>query len=148
MNGGTGQDYSGDVSAREAWDVLTKTRNATLIDVRTRAEWSFVGIPDLTELGKDVVCIEWQTFPHRELNPDFIDTLLTELSRRDIGPDAPLLFMCRSGGRSAAAARAVAAAGRDHCYNVAGGFEGGLNGERHRGGLSGWKAQNLPWVQT
>jgi rhodanese-related sulfurtransferase len=148
MNGGIGQDYSGDVSAREAWDLLAKTQDATLIDVRTRAEWSFVGIPELTDLGKDVVFVEWQTFPERALNPGFVDALSAELSRRNIGPDAPLLFLCRSGGRSASAARAVTAAGRDHCYNVAGGFEGGLDGERHRGRMSGWKAQNLPWVQT
>ena len=143
-----GQDYSGDVTAREAWDLLKTSQDATLVDVRTRAEWSFVGVPDLTDLGKEVVFIEWQSFPERERNPQFVDALTAELKRRGVDPDAPLLFICRSGGRSASAARAVTASGRGQCYNVAGGFEGGLDGERHRGRRSGWKAENLPWVQT
>lgn len=148
MKGGSGQGYSGDLSPREAWDLLTRTRNATLIDVRTRAEWLYVGIVDLSVLGKEVVFLEWQSFPDGQLNSDFVDTLLAELSRRGVEADAPLLFLCRSGVRSAAAARAVTATGRSHCYNVASGFEGTLDADRHRGRLGGWKAEKLPWVQS
>jgi len=148
MNGGSDQTYSGDLSARQAWDLLNETPDATLIDVRTRAEWSYVGTVDLSVLGKDAVLLEWQSFPDRQVNPEFVDTLLAELSRRGVGADEPLLFLCRSGVRSAAAARAVTAAGRDRCYNIAGGFEGGLDADRHRGRLRGWKAENLPWVQS
>ena len=148
MNGGSGRAYAGDLSARQAWDLLTRTPDATLIDVRTRAEWSYVGIVDLSVLGKEIVFLEWQSFPDGQLNREFVDTLMAELSRRAVGADAPLLFVCRSGVRSAAAAGAVAAAGRDHCYNVAGGFEGGLDADRHRGRLGGWKVENLPWVQS
>ena len=148
MNGGSGQDYSGELSAREAWDLLTKTPDATLIDVRTRAEWNFVGLVDLSPIGKEVVLLEWQGFPSGQVDPNFANTLVAELSRRGVGPDAPLLFLCRSGGRSAAAARAVTASGRDHCYNVAAGFEGDLDADRHRGRRGGWKAENLPWVQS
>jgi len=148
MNEGGGRGYSGDLSAREAWNLLAEVPNATLIDVRTLAEWSFVGVVDLSPLGKEPVLLEWQSFPSKQPNPDFVPTLLAELSRRQIGDDAPLLFLCRSGGRSAAAAHTVTAAGRGHCYNVAGGFEGDLDADRHRGRLGGWKAETLPWIQS
>ncbi len=44
-----------DVSVEEAWARLTSETDTILIDVRTRAEWSFVGLPDLSNLGKQVV---------------------------------------------------------------------------------------------
>jgi rhodanese-related sulfurtransferase len=61
--------------------------------------------------------------------------------------EAPILFICRSGGRSRAAAAALTAAGYRRCYNVAEGFEGNPDPERHRGKTGGWKAAGLPWVQ-
>jgi len=148
MSGGTGGSYSGDISASETWRRLEETRDATLIDVRTRAEWSFVGIPDLSSLGKEVILLEWQSYPGMEVNPDFVALLEGELARRGADIEAPLYFICRSGVRSAAAAAAAKAAGRSACFNVAGGFEGNLNGERHRGAESGWKAEGLPWAQS
>ena len=59
-----------------------------------------------------------------------------------------MLLLCRSGGRSRAAAMALTAAGYAHAYNIAGGFEGDLNATKHRGGMNGWKAAGLPWNQT
>ena len=50
----------------------------------------------------------------------------------------------RSGGRSLAAAKAMAEAGYRACHNVAGGFEGPLDDDRHRGSAGGWKATGLP----
>lgn len=148
MNGGSGQAYRGDLSARQAWDLLKSQEDATLIDVRTHAEWSYVGVADLSELGKEVVFLEWVSFPGGQHNLDFVDTLSAELSRRGVDREAPLLFICRSGSRSAAAAHAMTAAGRDNCFNVASGFEGTLDADRHRGRISGWKAERLPWVQS
>jgi len=62
--------------------------------------------------------------------------------------DAPLLFLCRSGARSAAAAKAMTAAGYSTCLNVADGFEGPLDANGKRGSAAGWKATGLPWRQT
>ncbi|HEY0302725.1 MAG TPA: rhodanese-like domain-containing protein [Rhizomicrobium sp.] len=135
-------DYAGDLSAQEAWDLLASDPKARLVDVRTQAEWNFVGLPDLSELGRDVALIEWQMFPTMQVNPGF--------TAAAAGPDkdAPVLFLCRSGARSRSAAIALTQAGYSRAYNVAGGFEGDLDGERHRGMRNGWKASGLPWKQT
>jgi len=136
-----------DVSVEEAWARLKSEADAILIDVRTRAEWSFVGLPDLSNLGKQVVRIEWQSFPDGQINPDFSERLSEFLSSANIGKDAELLFICRSGSRSRLAAEAMAAQGYTRCRNVTGGFEGPLDADRHRGTQAGWKAAGLPWVQ-
>jgi rhodanese-related sulfurtransferase len=58
-----------------------------------------------------------------------------------------LIFICRSGARSASAAAAMTEAGHPHCFNVAGGFEGSRDEEGHRGNVEGWKVEKLPWSQ-
>ncbi|HKA47289.1 MAG TPA: rhodanese-like domain-containing protein, partial [Methyloceanibacter sp.] len=115
--------------------------------VRTRAEWTYVGIPDLAPIGKRAVLVEWQTFPDQTVDARFVDRLAGELKALGVQLDDDLYFICRSGSRSLAAARAMANAGYRSCHNVAGGFEGPLDDLRHRGILSGWKAAGLPWQQ-
>ena len=139
--------YAGDVDAAEAWEGL-KAPDARLVDVRTRPEWTFVGVPDLSPLGKEALFLEWQAYPSMAVAPDFVERLAAHLAEEGVGRDAPLYFLCRSGGRSQAAAMAVAAAGFTRCYNVAGGFEGRLDPTRHRGTVEGWKAAGLPWIQS
>jgi rhodanese-related sulfurtransferase len=116
--------------------------------VRTAPEWTFVGLPDLASLERATVCVEWQSYPSMAPNPAFV----AEVQRATEGPgarkDAPLLFLCRSGARSRAAAIAMTAAGYSRAYNIAGGFEGDLDARRHRGIANGWKAAKLPWKQT
>lgn len=140
--------YAGDVSVETAWSMLSAEPAAVLIDVRSTAEWSFVGVPDLSSLGKETALVEWQSFPSMAQNPSFLSTVKSVLAQRVGGVDAPVLFLCRSGARSRSAALALTAAGYTACYNVAGGFEGDLDRERHRGHVSGWKAAGLPWVQS
>ncbi|MEI9994044.1 MAG: rhodanese-like domain-containing protein [Rhizomicrobium sp.] len=137
-------DYAGDLSATEAWALLQSEPRARLVDVRTSAEWNFVGLPDLSELGREVELVEWQVFPTMQVNPGFVAQ--TEQGAAD--KTAPVLFLCRSGARSRSAAIALTRAGYTKAYNVAGGFEGDLDGSRHRGNKTGWKASGLPWKQT
>jgi len=136
--------YAGDVAPQTAWKILNEHKDAILIDVRTRPEWNYVGLPDLEALARKPVLLEWQTFPSMQLNPEFV----TALSGACTDKDAPLLFLCRSGARSAAAAKAMTAAGYSSCLNVSDGFEGPLNAEAKRGSAGGWKAAGLPWRQT
>ncbi|HMB75896.1 MAG TPA: rhodanese-like domain-containing protein [Kiloniellaceae bacterium] len=136
--------YAGDLAPTEAWALLEAEADAQLIDVRTDAEWSFVGRPDLSSLSRQVHFISWQVFPSMERNGNFI----SEMSARGFHQDQPLLFLCRSGGRSMHAAMALSAAGFTKCYNVAEGFEGDKDAEGHRGADGGWKAAGLPWVQS
>ena len=137
------ETYSGELSVKQAWDLLSENPKAQLIDVRTNAESAYVGSPDLSSLGKEVLCVHWQIFPDMNTNLEFVD----QVSSGCVEKDAPLLFICRSGGRSLGAAEAMTAAGFRECYNVAGGFEGNRDAEGHRGTVNGWKVDGLPWRQ-
>lgn len=138
-------NYAGDISPAEAWALLEKDPKARLVDVRTTAEWNYVGVPDLAKVGRDTVLVEWQAFPTMKVNPAFVaETERAAATQKD----APMLFLCRSGVRSRAAAIAMTAAGYSRAYNIAGGFEGDPDGEHHRGKKNGWKASGLPWKQT
>jgi rhodanese-related sulfurtransferase len=140
--------YAGDVSASEAYEILKSDAASVLVDVRTQAEWAYVGVPDLSGLGKEPVLIEWQQYPSRVVRADFAAALAGELAAQGAAIDAPILFICRSGARSRAAASALSAAGYRRCLNVADGFEGPPDEEQHRGRRLGWKADGLPWVQS
>ncbi|MEY4965136.1 MAG: hypothetical protein RL274_719 [Pseudomonadota bacterium] len=140
-------NYAGDISAAEAWDRLQNDPKAQLIDVRTVAEWNFVGVPDLEDLGRRVHCVEWQSFPTGAPNAAFTADAMQALGAAGAGKSDPVLLLCRSGARSRAAAIALTAAGFEKSFNIAGGFEGDVDGEGHRGNTSGWKASGLPWQQ-
>jgi rhodanese-related sulfurtransferase len=140
--------YAGNVAAKAAWEDLARTPEATLIDVRTQAEWVYVGVPVLQSISKATVLVAWDEFPTGEIVPDFVGRLRAELDQRGIGPDAPLYFICRSGNRSRHAAIAATTAGYRHAYNIEQGFEGRLGSDRHRGTAGSWKAEGLPWVQS
>jgi rhodanese-related sulfurtransferase len=140
--------YLADVTPRETWETLAKEPGATLVDVRTAAEWNYVGLPDISSLGAAFHRVEWQSFPAGAVNPAFVETMKSALSKQGASQDAPLFFICRSGARSASAAAAMTAAGYTRCYNVAGGFEGSRDAEGHRGTVEGWKAAGLPWSQS
>jgi rhodanese-related sulfurtransferase len=140
--------YQADVTPEEAWSALKSDPAAVLVDVRTGAEWNYVGVPDLAPIGKALLRVEWQSFPSGQVNPVFAETLDAALKKQGTSSDTPLYFICRSGARSASAASAMTAAGYAHCYNVAGGFEGARDGEGHRGTVEGWKAVRLPWNQS
>jgi rhodanese-related sulfurtransferase len=129
--------FEGALTPREADELLRIAPNARLVDVRTRAELDWVGrVPGAIE-------IEWQDYPAKKLNPHFIPTL-----KHSFATESLLLFLCRSGQRSASAAKAATEAGFPDCYNILEGFEGNkdANGQRNRTG--GWRANNLPWNQS
>jgi rhodanese-related sulfurtransferase len=139
--------YAGDLTPRESWDLLSKEGDGQLVDVRTDAEWNFVGVPDLSPLQRRALFCEWQRFP-ADSNPDFVAEVVEGLKRTNYRQGAPLVLLCRSGARSRAAAIALTAAGYGPCFNIKDGFEGALDPERHRGNAAGWKAEGLPWIQT
>jgi rhodanese-related sulfurtransferase len=136
-----------DVPVEEAWARLEKDPGSVLIDVRTRAEWTFVGLPDLGKIGKRVLTVEWQTSPDSKIDAGFPERLTAVLDAAGATKDSEVLFICRSGARSRMAAEAMAGVGYRQCRNVADGFEGPLDAGRHRGQVAGWKAAGLSWAQ-
>jgi rhodanese-related sulfurtransferase len=138
-----------EVLPHEAWEAL-KDRKSVLVDVRTKAEWSFVGIPDVSGLDQELIQVEWLAFPEMSVNPEFTGELFSRFGDRF--PDK-IFFICRSGVRSLDAAEYVTDVLREIgrktlCINVAEGFEGDLDGEKHRGSLNGWRNSKLAWRQT
>jgi rhodanese-related sulfurtransferase len=131
------------VGPTQTWEALKADPDAQLVDVRTEAEWTFVGLPDLQEAGKQPVLIPWQSYPTMQVNQAFPE----HLKRAGLTPSHRLYFICRSGARSMSAAQAAQAAGFPLVYNVADGFEGPLDADAHRGTAGGWKAEGLPWRQ-
>jgi rhodanese-related sulfurtransferase len=141
--------YAGDITPLEAWKLLSDNPDAVLVDVRTDAEWRFVGVPDLSSLGREVVFLEWNTSDGRR-NDGFADELRDRVPPADAGGDAdaqrPVIFLCRSGNRSIGAAEVATGLGISPSYNVLDGFEGNLDVHGHRG-ETGWRAIGLPWKQ-
>jgi rhodanese-related sulfurtransferase len=140
--------YAGDLLPDEAWALLTRQPAAQLVDVRTTAEWNFVGIPDLSSLGRTTHLVGWQNYPSMALNPDFVASTAQRLEAGGAGKETPVLLLCRSGARSRSAAIALTKAGYAQAFNIAGGFEGDANAAGHRGVTNGWKATGLPWRQA
>ncbi len=138
-----GDGYAGDITPEQAWKILEEAPDAVLVDVRTQPEWAFVGVPDLSGLGRKAALVPWQVFPTMQVNPEFAK----QVKASGAVETAPVLFLCRSGARSRSAAQAMTAQGFTRAMNVAGGFEGAHDDKRHRGAREGWKVAGLPWVQ-
>jgi rhodanese-related sulfurtransferase len=128
--------YQGELTPREAFDLLRLAPGAKIVDVRTRAEWDWVGrVPEAVE-------IEWNQYPGGVRNPNFLAEL-----KRQIDTEALVMFLCRSGVRSIGAATAASAAGYTNCYNILEGFEGDKDASGHRNTVGGWRMAGLPWLQ-
>jgi rhodanese-related sulfurtransferase len=129
--------YAGAITPAEAFAILQGDSHARLVDVRTRAEWEWVG-----RFG-DAIFIEWNSWPGGTRNPAFEQELLARVPDKT----APVLFLCRSGGRSHHAALLAQQLGYAQPFNILEGFEGDKDAHGHRGTVGGWKVAGLPWVQ-
>jgi rhodanese-related sulfurtransferase len=128
--------YAGAVTPQEAWR-LVSAYGAKLIDVRSVAEYEFIGrVPGS-------VLIPWKHWPGGELNRQFVSEL-----RQHCAPDDTVLFLCRSAHRSHAAAALAMASGYARAFNILEGFEGDLDARQQRGATGGWRHAGLPWVQN
>ncbi len=129
-----GLAYAGALLPAEAHKLMQA--GAKLVDVRTKPELLYVGkVPGS-------VAVEWQTYPGNRENPEFLGELAAAVPK-----DQPVMFLCRSGARSHAAAEAATRAGWRECYNVLEGFEGDKDPAQHRNTVGGWRKNGLPWVQ-
>ena len=132
-----GLPYEGALLPGEAYQIWKEAPNARLVDVRTRAEWDWVGrIPDAVE-------IEFLTYPGSKPNPSFLPEL-----EQTVDKEALVMFICRSGARSHNTAALATQAGYAACYNVLEGFEGDKDAAGHRNAKGGWRAAGLPWMQS
>ncbi len=129
-----GLPYAGALTPQEAYDVWQLAPGAKLVDVRTHAEWEWVGrIPEAIE-------IEWMSYPGGIPNNHFLAEL-----KRQVDREALVMFICRSGVRSHHAAALASQAAQRECYNVLEGFEGDVDAKGQRGKVGGWRLAGLPW---
>jgi rhodanese-related sulfurtransferase len=129
--------YAGALLPAEAHALMQNLHEAKLVDVRTRAELEWVGsVPGSA-------AVEWNAWPGGARNPDFVAQLEQQVDKA-----ATVMFLCRSGGRSNAAAIAAMQAGYGKAYNVLEGFEGDKDVGGQRNKLGGWRAAGLPWTQS
>ena len=140
------------VTAAEAYEMwLSAADTVKVIDVRTPEEYAFVGHPEMS-WNIPIAFVTYQRKDKRfeygsRMNPDFVAHVLEVAAPTDV-----LLVTCRSGGRSAMAVNALAAAGFKNVYNIVDGVEGDkvhdpdsvFDGKRMR---NGWK-NSAPWVYS
>ncbi|QLG87076.1 rhodanese-like domain-containing protein [Chitinibacter bivalviorum] len=134
--GTQGLPYAGVVTPTEAWTLFQALPSVHIVDVRTNAEWQWVGVVPNTDL------IEWKSYPGMANNPNFLTQLKTL-----VDPEAVVMFLCRSGARSHDAAVLAAQHGYTAAMNILEGFEGDKDSDGHRGSKNGWKVAELPWTQ-
>ncbi len=132
-----GLPYAGALLPGEAYQIWNEVPDARLVDIRSRAEWDWVGrIPGALE-------IEMLAYPGSTPNPVFLQELEEKVEK-----NAQLMFICRSGARSHKAAMLATQMGYATCYNVLEGFEGDKDAGGHRNTKGGWRVAGLPWIQS
>ncbi len=129
--------YAGALTPQEAWELLQLIPEARLVDVRTSAEWNWVG------RVANSVEIEWMQWPANQPNPNFLAQLTQQVDK-----EAVVMFLCRSGVRSKKAATVATEAGYTSAYDILEGFEGDLDANKHRNRIGGWRFAGLPWIQS
>ena len=87
-----GEVHIASVSVEETWARLKSDAGSVLIDVRTIAEWAYVGLPDLSTIGKRPVLVEWQGFPDDRLNTAFVERVTEALTPIGAGPRQRIAF--------------------------------------------------------
>jgi len=132
-----------EINSYDCFKILKKNKQSHLVDVRTKEEWEYVGIPDLTSINKKTIFISWHLYPDMRINSDFRADIL----HSKIKQDDTIFLICRSGQRSLEAAQYLNKLGYKNSYNVFDGFEGNKNLSNHRSKLNGWKYSKLPWKQ-
>lgn len=130
------EDYE-DLTPEEAYNFLVQNEKAVIVDVRSQAEYAFVGHPPR---AYNLPMMFWDSGSYSfKPNPNFKKELGATFAT-----DIPVIFICLGGGRSAKAAEAAVSLGFTEVYNVVEGFEGEEDSEGHRS-VNGWKNSNLPY---
>ena len=131
------------ITSIECFNKLSEISNSYLIDIRTKPEWEFIGVPDLSSLNKKTIFISWQMYPEMKINSLFENQIIES----NIKKNDNLFLICRSGNRSSNAAEFLTSRGFTNCFNVKDGFEGKIGPNHQRSTINGWKYCKLPWKQ-
>ena len=143
------------LTAQQAYELKTKQEDDVLfVDVRTRPELEFVGVPDIIDVNIPYAfndLEQWDSEKNRfkkKLNRNFIAALDANLKKKGLDKNSKIIFMCRAGRRSALASNLIHEFGYTNVYSVIDGFEGDKiedGPEKGKRKLNGWKNSGLPW---
>jgi len=135
--------YKRNLLPKMAIERLQNNPQALFVDVRSKAEYKYVGYPE------NSILIPWIDDPDWEPNPEvFSDLVMQELDGRENLSDTEIILICRSGFRSNEALKCLENKGFTQVSHVASGFEGDLDENDHRGNLNGWRHDGMPWSQS
>ena len=130
------------IDPKACFDLMRDDVATLLIDCRSAIECELTGVVDLSSCGKKPLFVEW-TDNQNQRNTKFVDDIKSFAAL-----DTPIIMMCRIGVRSDAACALLAENGFTNLTNMAQGFEGRADDSGHRNSFEGWRAHNLPWVQS
>ena len=135
--------YKRNLLPKMAVEKLQNNPQALFVDVRSKAEFKYVGYPE------NSILIPWIDDPAWEPNPEeFSDSVMQELDGRENLLNTEIILICRSGFRSNEALKCLENKGFTQVSHVASGFEGDLDENDHRGNLNGWRHDGMPWSQS
>jgi len=135
--------YKRNLLPKMAVERLQDNPQALFVDVRSKAEYKYVGFPE------NSILIPWIDDPDWEPNPEvFSDLVMQELDGRENLLNTEIILICRSGFRSNEALKCLENKGFTQVSHVASGFEGDLDENDHRGNLNGWRHDGMPWSQS
>ena len=135
--------YKRNLLPKMAVERLQNNPQALFVDVRSKAEYKYVGYPE------NSILIPWIDDPDWEPNPEaFSDAVMQELDGCENLSDTEIILICRSGFRSNEALKCLENKGFTQVSHVASGFEGDLYENDHRGNLNGWRHDGMPWSQS
>ena len=135
--------YKRNLLPKMAVERLQDNPQALFVDVRSKAEYKYVGFPE------NSILIPWIDDPDWEPNPEvFFDLVMQELDGRENLLNTEIILICRSGFRSNEALKCLENKRFTQVSHVASGFEGDLDENDHRGNLNGWRHDGMPWSQS
>lgn len=145
------------LSAQEAFELRSSGQNVVLIDVRTREEAMYLGMPTTADALIPFMNIDPHVWdPKRNafrlvMNDEFESGLNDFLHSRGLDADSVIVLLCREGRRSARAAKFLNQLGYSNVYTVVDGFEGDMaqsGAHKDKRMVNGWKNAGLPWTYS
>ncbi len=137
------------LTSQEGYQIKKQNPKILFLDVRTRAEVNFLGMPDIADANIPVkpitkILTKNGKAYQRVNNTDFVAAVADMVLRKGLEEDPVIFIMCRNGKGSAIASNRLADAGYTKVYSIIDGFEGDLD-KNGKHTINGWKNAGLPW---
>ncbi|WP_319380458.1 rhodanese-like domain-containing protein [Thiomicrorhabdus sp.] len=140
------------ITAENTYKWMKEDDSVILVDVRTPAEWQFVGYTPMAQIMIPSVFFKYDGVDDKKpryrsvLNEKFISEFEEKLFDLDADKNTPFVVMCRSGAtRAQPAAKMLDQYGYKNVYIMTDGFEGGKMKDGDKQGWrlkAGWKVNN------